>query len=657
MSSEAEKRAGNGPPTVFLSYARADQARATKLAAALRKAGLNVWWDALIEGGTEYATSIEAALESCDAVIVVWSKASVGSDWVRDEAGKGRDQRKLVPVSLDGTAPPLGFGQYHVLDLTAWHGSASGAEIAAVVRAVTAARSHLAPGPRPAEQAAPGLRLRTRRALLAATAGTALAGAAGLLAWRQGLIGGRPRPAANSVAVLPFKNLSGDAQQAYFSDGLAEEVRGTLARNILLLVMGQTSAGKFRDRDEDAVSIAGRLGVAFLLDGSVRRSGDIVRVGAELIDGQTGFSRWSQTFDRSMNDIFAVQSEIANAVASALVVQVAASGAPARRPALASSSSGGTTNVVAYDAYLRGRALYDLSSDEAAERAALAQFDAAIAADPNYAAAYAARSRSLTAIANQYAEPDQLSELYGAAVVAAQRAIAIAPDLADAYSTLGFVLFQGRLDARAAREPYERSRTLGSGDANVLARYALYGARIGRRREAAEAIKRALLLDPLNPLIHRAAGAIAYAARDYAGSIPPVHDALAMNPKMSRAHGAIGDALLWLGRLKEARSEYLAESLADFSLTGQAIVEQKLGNTPAARAAMARLVADFGDRVLYQQAQILAQWGDRTAALAKLERARTVGDSGLIYARNDPMLDPLRDDPRFTRLLGTLGFE
>ena len=170
----------------------------------------------------------------------------------------------------------------------------------------------------------------TRRNLLAATAGTALAGAAAYVAWRQGLIGGRPKPAGNSVVVLPFKNLSGDPNQAYFSDGLSEEVRSALARNVLLLVMGQTSSGKFRDSKDDAVTIAATLGVAYLLDGSVRRSGDIVRVAAELIDGRTGFRKWSQSFERKIADIFSVQSEIANTVARALALRVASGPLPPR---------------------------------------------------------------------------------------------------------------------------------------------------------------------------------------------------------------------------------------------------------------------------------------------------------------------------------------
>ena len=637
------------PPTVFLSYARADQKQAAKLAEALEAAGLKVWWDTMIEGGAVFSKSIEAALSSSDAVIVGWSRTSVESDWVLDEAAKGRDFRKLVPVSFDGTAPPLGFGQYHSIDLSRWHGNADGAEIAGLIRAIASVTSKDIPArPRPARGMSPPTFV-TRRALLVSTSGLAIAGVAGLIAWRRGLIGGSVQPSGNSVAVLPFENLSGDADQAYFSDGLSEEVRATLARNIMLLVMAETSSGKFRDRKDDAKTIAATLGVAFLLDGSVRRSGEVVRVAADLIDGATGFSRWSRTFDRSMRDIFAVQSEIADAVASALAAQVTAADAPV--------SSGGTTNIAAYDDYLRGRALYDLSSDEAAERAALARFDAAIAADPGYAAAHAARARSLTAIANQYGEVGQQDELYAAAIASAQRAIDLAPKFADAHSTLGLVLFQGRLDAHAAREPFENSRLLGAGDANVLARYSLYSARTGRKHEAADAMRRALVLDPLNPLIHRAAGAIQYAARKYADSIPPAERALSMNPKMSRAHAAIGDALLMLGRSSEARAAYALEPAQDVSLTGIAIVEWKLGNKEASRAAMTRLVADLGERVLYQQGQILAQWGESADALAKLERAHLLGDSGLIYARNDPLLDTLRDEPRFAQLLASIGFD
>ena len=640
--------------TVFLSYARADQEQAAQLAKALEANGFDVWWDALIEGGAAFARTIETALDDADAVVVAWSRASVASDWVLDEASRGRDERKLVPVSLDGTEPPLGFRQYQSVDISRWQGAADSRELAVLARAIRAAAGPDVVSRRPRLPRVGTVRT-SRRGVLSAAAGVALAGAAGLYVWKAGYIGARRAASANSVAVLPFVNLSGDPDEDYFSDGLSEELRATLARNLELQVMAQASSARFRDRNEDAATIASKLGVAFLLDGTVRRSGNILRITADLIEGETGFSRWSQTFDRVMQDVFAIQSEIAVTVANALVARVAeADAGGANVPMLA---PGSTRSVAAYDAYLRGRALYDLSADETSERAALAQFDAAIAADPGYAAAHAARARSLTAIANQYGEVAELAALYGDAIAAANRAIELAPDYAEAYSTLGFTLFQGRLDARAARKPFERSRELGSGEATVMARYAQYSARIGRESDASEAIGRALLLDPLNPLIHRAAGSIAYAARNYAASIPHAERALAMNPRMSRAHAAIGDALLMLGRFPEASEEYALEPVEDFRLTGQAIVEHRRGNQAAARAAQERLVKDLADRVLYQQAQIHAQWDERDRAIAKLEQARRVGDSGLVYLRNDPLLDPLRAIPRFVELLRSIGFD
>jgi TolB-like protein/Tfp pilus assembly protein PilF len=643
-------------PTIFLSYARTDKAGAARLVQALQGAGLEVWWDTLIEGGAEFARTIETAIETCDAVVVVWSQASVASDWVLDEAAKGRDLRKLVPASLDGVEPPMGFRRYHSVDLTGWNGSAQSPEIQAIVRGVTSLDGREPSGTTVAPTHSQEPPSTSRRRVLLTAAGLAVAGVAGVALWRRSGDEGQARPGGNSIAVLPFDNLSGDPDQSYFSDGLAEEVRATLARNVSLLVMAQASSAKFREREEDARTIAGKLGVAYLLAGSVRRAGDKVRVAADLIDGLSGFSRWSQTFERRMDDIFAVQSEIATTVANALIARVGA-GQGTQEAQRGTATYGGTENLAAFDAYLRGRALYDLSVDEASERAALAQFDAAIAADPAFAAAHAARARSLTAIANQYADVDRRGGLYDAAIASAERAIGIAPDLADAHSTLGFTLFQGRLDARAARVPFERSAQAGAGEATVMARYAQYSARVGREREAAASMQRAVLLDPLNPLIHRAAGSIEYAARRYAESMPPLRQALAMNPKMSRAHASLGDALLMLGRLADARSEYLAEPLADFRLAGLAIVEHRQGNAMAAQAAMAQLLAERGERALYQQGQVYAQWAERDSAVERLEQARVVGDTGLIYARNDPMLDPLRGDARFARILQSIGFD
>jgi TolB-like protein/predicted Zn-dependent protease len=645
--------------TVFLSYCRSDQADAARLAAALTAAGLDVWWDHLIEGGAAFAKRIESALEGADAVVVLWSARSIESDWVLDEAARGRDLRKLVPASLDGTPSPLGFRQYQTVDLVRWREGGDDTPLKALVRAVTAMGTGAksdglrsappTPEPMPARAGGPANAARRRLMLGALAAVPALGG--GFYAWRH-FAGGSAVVVDNSVAVLPFNNVSGDAAQDYFSDGLSEEVRSTLTRNLALRVMAKSSSSRFATDPRDATEIAGELGVSYLLRGSVRRQDDVVRVSVTLVDGDSGFDRWAESFDGRLSDAFQVQSDIAYAVANALSAFVG--GNRDDRDGLA--AVGGTSNPAALDAYLRGRTLYDLSSDEASERAALQAFDDALAADANFAAAHAARARSLTTIANQYGSPDENVRLYAEAVTAAERAIALAPALAEAHSTLGFTRFQGQLDARGAREPFQESRRLGAGEATVLTRFAQYAARCGRHDEARDALEPALVRDPLNPLIHRAAGGIAYAGKRFADAIPPLEKALAMNPKLTRAHAAIGDARLNLGDIDGAIAAYAKEPVADMRFAGLAVAHRRAGRSDEAEAAMRELRA-LGDRVLYQQAQALAEARAIDEAFDALERAHALRDSGLIYARNDPFLDPLRGDARFNALLERLGFD
>ena len=645
------------PARVFLSYSSEDRASAEVIVRVLEKAGFDVWWDSLISGGSVYSRTIEEALKSASVVVVLWSERSIASHWVRDEATHGRDHSCLVPVSLDGSEPPLGFRQFQVINLSKWRGKADAAELAAIVHAIETAQRR--PSTSPLFEPQPTTQVRgSRRRLLIAGSGAALAAIAGSgwLAWRTGLFSVGDA-AGNGIVVLPFANLSGDPGKSYFSDGLAAEVRAALARNDHLRVIARVSSEAVRDGADDAVSIARKLGVAFLLDGNVRFAGSTVRIAAELIDGKTGFSRWSQSFDRAIDDVFAVQSEIAGAAVAALMKAMVLADDGNRSTDNSPMVLGGTANAKAFDAYLRGRALFNLAESETTDRAALAQFDAAIAADPEFAAAHAARSRALTIIASQYVDAHSMRALYEQAIAAAEVAAALAPGLADAHSALGFAVSHGRLDMRAARAPYDLSYLLGPGDAPVMVRFALYCAMTGRHSEAVQSMARALELDPLNPQVHRGMGIVLYNARRYADAIPRVAQALAMNPKMADAHSIIGNALFVLARNQEARTEYLAESSSRLRLQGLAVVERKLGNNTAARSALDQLVAEHGDTALYQRAQVLAQWGELDSAVTLLLRARTLGDSGLIYARNDPMLDPLRQTPGFLRLLQELGFD
>lgn len=624
-----------GPP-VFLSYARADQARAARLAAVLAGGGLDVWWDARIEGGAEFAEAIRVALDRAEAVVVLWSRASVGSDWVRDEAATGRDRRRLVPVSLDGSAPPLGFRQYHALDFSKWRGREDCPELAALRRAIAALA-----GAAPAPSTSPARSAVSRRGVLAFGAGAAALAGGGVWAWREW---GQGAPAPGSILVLPFKNLSGDPAQGYFSAGLTEAVRSTLARNDRLRVLAATTS-QAAASGGDAAAIARSLNVAYVLEGSVQRAGPTMRVATALSDSATGFNLWSSTVDRPVSAIFRVQTDIANTVARALQVRVAT----------ADPLPGGTTSVPAYEAYLQGRALFDAARDEASDRAALAQYDVALGLDQRFAMAHAARSRSLAGIAAEYASTDERRVLTAAAVLAARRAVDLAPELAAAHLALGYALFTGALDAKAARASYDRAASLGQGDADVLLLFALYCARARRRGDADAAIGQAVALDPLNPRAFRAQGSIGYAARRYDAAIASLRRALRLNPAITNAQALIGSCLYAQGRLAEARAAWAAEPHEAFRLTGLAIVDRRLGHAAAADASFARLRTEAGNSALYQQAQVLAQWDRPGEALVALERARALGDSGLLYLTTDPMLDPIARDARFGRLARGMG--
>ncbi|NMN03680.1 MULTISPECIES: TIR domain-containing protein [unclassified Novosphingobium] len=640
---------GAGGPTVFVSYARPDRARAEQLVVALQAAGLDVWWDELIAGGAAFAQSIEAALDAAEMVVVAWSAASVASDWVRDEAAHGRDRGRLVPISLDGTPPPLGFRQYQVIDFSRWDGSSDAGETRRLLAAIragaqgrAAARGQTVPVvPPPGTADRAGV---SRRSWLAggAAIGLAAVGGAGWW-WRRG-----GTHAENSIAVLPLTNLSGDPTQAWFSDGLSDELRARLGQTGLFRVAAQVSSNQFRGQAVDARSVAAKLGVAYLLDGSVRRQGAAMRITVELVEAGTGLVKWSRDYDSGLSNVLAVQADIAAMVTQA----IAGTLSPVARAAV---QEAGTTSVDAYDAFLKGRAAYQSDIGAESDREAARLFDVAIRADPHYAQAWAARASALLDIGANYATAAEMRDLYTQAVVSAQRAVELAPRLAMAQLGMGDALFTARLDARAAAPWFARARDLGSEDAAILVPYAFFAAKTGRSAAALTAIETAIGLDPLNPLVPRAKGRMLYYAGRWDAAIAAARQALGMNAQLSGAHGDIGRALVMQGQLAEAAAAFAQEPRADVRLTGQAIVAGRQENRAAGATAMAQLQAQFGETIMYQIAQIHAQWGEPGPAIAALQRAYALLDSGLSQMACDPLLATLRGDPRFVALRGTLG--
>ncbi len=635
-------------PDVFLSYNRGNADFAQRLFDALSGAGLEVWWDAMLGGGDAFAQTTEDALETAGAVVVLWSAEAIQSHWVRDEATRGRDRGRLVPVSIDGTRPPLGFRQIQYLNLSGWTGDAADPRLAAVIKAIRGAAT------RQRDQAGFHAPLQSdqivtnRRGALLLGGGALAVVAGGIGVWQAGLFTGQPRK--NSVAVMPFRNLSGDPQQAYFSDGLSEELRATLSRNANLAVAGETSSNSFRDAGSTVRQIAKVLGVAFMLQGSVRRAGETVRITAQLVDGATGFETWSKSFDRKLADIIAVQSDIATLVADALAVNIAGAGqTPVQR-------AGGADSSAALDAFLRSKALYLSAATEAETRRALGELDKAIAIDPKFAAAHAYRSRVLTYITSAFSSGQAMKGAYAASIDSARTAVRLAPDMAEGYSALGFVLSNGQLDLKAAQEPYQRSFELGFGNADMLTAFADFAANVGRFDEGRKASARARELDPLNASVFRSAGYLEFSARKFDAAIPLLRAALSHNPKSSIANATLGDIALLSGDAAAAKTLYEKETSALSRLRGLATATMRLGDAAGAERYRADLVTRFGTNSYYQQVQILAQWQRPGDALDALEKAYELGDSGLVLMRYDPVLDPIRHDRRFVSVLTRLGF-
>ena len=644
---------------IFVSYKSEDRKRVEPIVDALIAEGFSVWWDVHIEAGTDWRERIKQALQSAACVLVVWTETSAGSSgqFVQDEAERAKKRGIYLPIAIDAVEAPLGFGQDQILELVGWRGNRKDPRFVDVIEA---ARAIVAGKQRPTMSAR---RMPQRTAnlrwirWLPIAAGMVLLGAiltfvvepsricrsVGITCGAVSLANAAPQ---NSIAVLPFTNLSGDPAQDYLSDGLAEDLIAALTRNGALQVMGRTSTFKFKGSKDDSATIGSRLGVAYLLDGSVRRDGDTLRVSADLIEAKTGFQRWAQTYDRPMKDVLSIQGDIAALVAEALKAKMTEAGP---------TSTGGTNNATAFDAYLQGRQLLATSGSESEYRKAIAQFDAALAADPEYALAHAARSRALLAIAAQFAQGRTMQTLVADGLREAQRAVDLAPDLALARSALATARAIGRLDMAGAAEPFEQSWRLAPGDPAILMSFGAYQSDIGQNDQAITVLRRAAVLDPLNPNVQRFLGIAYYFAGRYPEAIDAFRAALAINPHMALAHGYMGHVLYLQNKLLEARAEYALEP-SFWSKVGFALVDNRNGDKTAATRGLANIRQLVNETTFYQQAEVLAQWGQQDQAVEALEHAYSARDSGLLQLRSDPLLNPLKDNPGYRNLLRRLGF-
>jgi len=458
-------------------------------------------------------------------------------------------------------------------------------------------------------------------------------------------------PPPHSVAVLPFVNMSGDASQDYFSDGLTEELLNSLSRINELQVAARTSSFSFQGEHPDIATVAHKLNVASVLEGSVRRSGHTIRVTAQLNNAVTGFHIWSQTYDRDLGDVLQLQAEIATAVTDALKVTLLGD-------LSAKIELGGTRNPAAFDAYLRGLKLARApAADSASALASIAAYSEAVRLDPNYAIAFAGRGYTLGTYAGFFATGGAVRTTWDRALADAQRAIGIAPGLGDGHMVLGAVYLYGSFNFASANEELERAVALAPGNAVVLYEYARLAAYLGHIDAAVTAARRGATLDPLNLRTHRELGDMLLYARRYTEAVAAYQESITLDPEGAlRDYAKRGVAYYLLGDLGAARASCETKPDQLLSQVCLALVLHKLGQPAEAKSALAKAIASAGEAPAYQCAEVYAQWADPTKALTWLETSLRTHDAGLPKLRVDPLLDPLRNEPRFQAVERELKF-
>ena len=448
-----------------------------------------------------------------------------------------------------------------------------------------------------------------------------------------------------SIAVLPLLNESGDPSDEYFSDGLSEELIAALGQIRNLKVIGRSSSFRFKDRKEEPKTIGEKLGVSTLLEGTVRKQGDKVRIVAELINAADGTELWSRIFDRELKDIFAVQAEIAQAVAASLELTLL--GAKNMPDAGAS-----TENVEAHNAYLQGH-FYFLRRNVEDYRKAIGFFDQAIRFDPDYALAYAERAEAWTFIGDL--SPEEKKEAWAAARRDAEKAVAVGPNLAEAHAALGWVRFfsewkfaEGLAELRRARELAPANPTAN----DLLARVLIY---VGEIKEAEKLARQAIELDPLAYLARGNLARILLAEGKLDEANAEARKSAELQPAGAGNHRWQAVVAVLRGDGEAALREAQLEPNEGYRRFELALAHYARGDRSAADAALAEMVARDRNLLAYQIAEVYAWRGETDKAFEWLQISYDNHDTGALSLLIDPLMRGLRDDPRYKNLVAKLG--
>ena len=668
---------------VFISYASQDGAVAEAVCDALEHAGVTCWIAPRdVTPGTFYADEIVHAIDAAKAIVLILSQNAAGSPHVLREVERATSKRHPV-VSLRIDQSPLPAGLEYFLNTSQWLDASGGEAARAMPKLVAAVRVAIqgptvtAAGPAISPTLNPRLSTRSPNRTLIVVASVVGLGIAGLAAERLWLSSRRAAftsahivaaqipsmagadtvgtaatptafsPPGHSVAVLPFTNMSGDPKQDYFSDGLSEELLNALASIRGLQVAARTSSFSFKDKGMDVASIARRLNVGAVLEGSMRKDGGQIRITAQLINAVTGFHMWSHTYDRDLKNVLALQTEIANAVTKELQSTLLVD-------ASAAVELGGTHDSLAFDAYLKARGINVVSKET--NLAKIAAYDEAIRLDPRYAKAYAGKAESLSRFAGSYEPAATARKVAEQALAIAEKAVQLAPDLAEAHLALAEIYDDSLLEFAHGMTEYERAKALAPGDFRVINRYAGFLARMGHADSAVTSAERAVTLDPVHAESYDALGYVYYFSHRYPEAIAAFDRALSLDPNIHWTHAMRGLSYLGLGNLEAARQSCTTPPLSWVSQMCIAIVSEKRGDKTEAQSMLAQMKAESGDAMAYQYASIYAQKGELPIALDWLETAYRLKDPGLAWFKVDLLLDPLRAEPRFQEIERKLKF-
>ena len=661
---------------VFLSYAREDGESARHIAEALRAFGVEVWFDmSELRGGDVWDQKIRRQIKDCALFVAIISTHTQAREegYFRREWRMAVDRTHdmaenrafIVPVIVDDTREadanvPEQFLKAHCTRLPG--GEPTPQFVEQVKRLLQPTRSSET-GAKPvarATQSASAAPAKSGFPVVTVALGVAVLALVAFVFIRPAA---KPEPApavaapvaakvlepaatltntadAKSIAVLPFVDMSQSKDQEYFSDGLSEELLNLLAKIPALQVTSRSSAFSYKGKDVKLAQVARELNVAHVLEGSVRKSGNRLRITAQLIDARTDKHLWSETYDRSLDDVFAVQDEIAAAVVGQLKVTL-----------LGAAPKAKSANPKAYALFLQARQLSRQGSAENLEQAVALHLEA-LAIDPNLAAAWAELGSCYYL---QTTDSRPIAEGTRLAREAVNKALALDPDLAVAYATLGTIVRTYDGDLAAAARHFERALALEPANTEIIAAAMGLARDLGRLEQAVPLSEYIVAHDPVNVGARAALGGAYIRAGRVDEGMASIQTALRLNPKRVQAHYTLGKALLQKGNPKDALAEFQQEASDSWRLDGIAMAGHALGRKAESETALAELIKGHEVDASWNIAYVFAYRGEADRAFEWLEKAIRYNDTGLTDTGVEWLFNNLHQDPRWLPFLRKIG--